>query len=418
MTGSIERWLGMCVLAATRMLHGCAQAECSSPSYDEAECRVVAENAMARLATAGQIEVRFQHPSSTDDATWIAGGLLAEVEPGVVSARVAGAGDFAISVRPPETGGAQELTLVLSNVDPAAVVTVGRVGEEVEFPADDAGDTVRRLPIDLARGDTVWIRGHRPCPDRFRIAVTADIQTNPNQFARIVERLGQEAVDAEAAGEPLVALLIAGDLAESSRQDEYDALHLILAGLPVPVAVTVGNHDIYRPLRPEFTRSFGPGNYDFRVCTAKVVMLDSGSGAIARSVEARLPEMLARDDAEFLIAAMHHPPHAGLTGAGWSREDMAQHLLVELAAADADLVLAGHNHALHDYPDISIGDGRLREIVTGTGGAYQGLGTPRFGYTRLTFGEELEPCFVEVPPAGYVEPQSDGLRTLDYCDES
>jgi hypothetical protein len=407
----------MLVLAATRVLHGCVQPECTSPNYDEAECRVLAENSMARLATADGVEVRFQHPSSTDDASWVAGGLLAEVEPGVVRARVAGAGDFAISLRPPENGGELGPMLELANVDPAAVVNVVFEGEEIEFAADGPGDTVRHLPIDLTRGETVWVRGHRPCPERFRIAVTADIQTNPNQFARIVERLGQEARDAEAAGEPLVALLIAGDLAEASRQDEYDALHTILARLPVPVAVTVGNHDIYRPLRPEFTRSFGPGNYDFQVCTAKVVMLDSGSGAIARSIEARLPEMLAKGGADFLLAVMHHPPHAELTGSGWSSEDRAQHLLVELAAADADLVLAGHNHALHDYPDISIGDKTLREIVTGTAGAFQGLGTPRFGYTRLTFGSELEPCFVEVPPAGYVEPQGEALRTLDYCDE-
>jgi predicted phosphodiesterase len=413
---SIERWTGLAVLSATWALHGCYQAECSTPQYDEAECRVVAENSMARLGTSSGIEVRFQHPQSTDDATWIAAGLLAEHEPGEVHARVAGLGDFAISVRPPAAGGAEELVVVVSNVDPAAVVTVGAEGEEVEFPADSPGDTVRRLPVDLARGETVWIRGRRACPERFRIAVTADIQTNPNQFAKIVERLGQEARDAEAAGEPLLGLLIAGDLAESSREDEYNALHTILARLPIPVAVTVGNHDIYLPLRPEFTRSFGPGNHDFRVCGAKVVMLDSGSGAIARSVEARLPEMLVREGADFLLAVMHHPPYAGLTGSGWSREDMAHHLLAELAAADADLVLAGHTHALHDYPDLDIGDASLREIVTGTAGAYQGLGTPRYGYTRLVFGDELEPCFVEVPPAGYVEPQNDALSTLDYCD--
>jgi hypothetical protein len=407
---------GLLVLATTRVLHGCTPAECVTARYSDAECRVVAENAMARLRTGGDIEVRFQDPDAADDATWIAAGLLAEPEPGLVRARVSGAGSFALSLRPPDDGGAAQLFLELTNVDPAAEVTVGIEGEEVVFPADDAGDTVRLLPIDFSRGETVWVRGRRACPERFRIAVTADIQTNPNQFARIVERLGQEAIDAEAAGEPLVALIIAGDLAESSREDEYNALHSILARSPVPVAVTVGNHDIYRPLRPEFTRSFGPGNYDFRVCTAKVVMLDSGSGTIARSVEARLPEMLDREGAEFLLAAMHHPPHAEISGSGWSREDTAQHLLVELAAVEADLVLAGHNHALHDYPNISIGDVTLREIVTGTAGAYQGLGVPRYGYTRLVFGDELEPCFVEVPPAGYTEPQGEALRTLDYCD--
>jgi len=402
--------------AASVALHGCMQAECTVPSYDQAECRVIAENMVSRLATESGVEVRFQEPEAADDDSWIAGGLLAQPEPGLVTARVSGAGSFALSVRPPAGSGPLAFTLELRNVDPAATVTVGPPGEEVEVPADAPGDTVRRLAIDLPDGRTQWIRGRRACPERFRLAVTADIQTNPGQFTRIVERLRQEAVDAEAAGEPLVGLIIAGDLSESSRKDEFDALHTILARLPVPAAVTVGNHDIYRTLRPEFTRSFGPGNYSFEVCTAKVVMLDSGSGAIARSVEGRLPELLARDGAEFLLAAMHHPPHAELTGSGWSQEDLAQHLLVELAAVDADLVLAGHNHALHDYPDISVGDVTLREIVTGTAGAYQGLGTPRFGYTRLRFGDTVEPCFVEVPPVGYEDAQNEPLRTLDYCD--
>jgi hypothetical protein len=114
---------------------------------------------------------------------------------------------------------------------------------------------------------------------------------------------------------------------------------------------------------------------------------------------------------------MHHPPYPGLTGAGWNREDFAEYALVEFAAADVDLVLAGHSHALHDFPDIRIGEHELREIIVGTAGAYQGIGVPRYGYLRLRFdGDALTPCFVEVPPAGYVEPPNDPLRTLDYCD--
>jgi hypothetical protein len=146
-------------------------------------------------------------------------------------------------------------------------------------------------------------------------------------------------------------------------------------------------------------------------------MLDSGSGAIARSIQARLPELLDRGPSRHLIAVMHHPPYPGLTGSGWSREDLAEQLLVELAANDADLVLAGHNHALHDFPKVRIGDVDLHEVIVGTAGAVQGAGVPRYGYLRITFGDEITQCFVEVPPAGYESPPNDPLRTLDYCDD-
>ncbi|MCA9709046.1 MAG: hypothetical protein KDK70_24590, partial [Myxococcales bacterium] len=99
--------------------------------------------------------------------------------------------------------------------------------------------------------------------------------------------------------------------------------------------------------------------------------------------------------------------------------DQAAALLVELARERADLVVAGHHHALREFADVPVGDVRLREVVVGTGGAYQGVGIPRYGYLRLTFDDAagtLEPCFVEVPPAGYAEPPNEPVGSLPYCD--
>ncbi|MBX7080111.1 MAG: metallophosphoesterase [Nannocystaceae bacterium] len=387
----------------------CVQPECSSPDYGNPECRVIAENEFARLRTETGVELRFQQPDARTAESWIAGGLLREREPGTIEARVAGPGSFALSLqRAP--GQPASLTLVLDNVDPAAHVAVGAT----EVPA--SGGLQRTLAIDLDDDAPLWIRSWRDCPARFRLAVAADIQTNPLQFERIVARLGDEHRAAEAAGEPLLGLLIAGDLAENSREDEFETVAEILSRLPIPTAVVPGNHDVYRPLHPLFNRRFGPGNYALEVCDVHVAMLDTGSGAIARSVQARLPELLDRGDARHLLAVMHHPPYAGITGAGWTREDLAEQALVEFAAAGVDRVLAGHAHALHDFPAIDIGGTRVHETIVGTAGAYQGVGVPRYGYLRLRFdGDVMDACFVEVPPPGLEGPAGEPLRSLEYC---
>jgi hypothetical protein len=186
----------------------------------------------------------------------------------------------------------------------------------------------------------------------------------------------------------------------------------------VPVALTPGNHDIHRPFRAHYNEYLGPGNHAFTICTTRVVLLDSGSGAIARSVEGRLPELLDRRGAQHLLLGMHHPPYAGLTAAGWSSERASERLLVEAAIARVDLIVAGHAHSLHHFAQIPVGNRELHEIITGTGGAYQGLGIPRYGYVRLTIDSDgIEPCFVEVPPPGVLAPQNDELSArLPYCD--
>ncbi len=395
---------------------GCAVPECTNPDYGLAECRVVAENELARLRTPSGVEVRFQDPRLRTTATWDARGLVG-LDEGVVQARVAGPGQFSISFEA-DDGAPGLLTVELENVDPSADVWVDRDG--VETPVLSPTDRTLRRTIELALtpGEPVFVRGRRGCPERYRVAFVSDVQTNPAQFERILEALAQERDEGDLVGQPLVALVMAGDLTENSRDDEFETIATMLSNSPVPVVVTPGNHDIYRPLRPHFNRRFGPGNHVVEVCDLRLVMLDTGSGAIARSVEARLPELLDRGDAASLLVAMHHPPYAGLTGAGWSREDRAQRLLAEAAIAEVDLIVAGHAHALRDFPAIDIGSETLRQVIAGTGGAYQGLGEPRFGFLRVTLGGSApETCFVEVPPPGFSGPQGQGLSNrLDYCD--
>ncbi len=407
--------VGLGALASALVWGACAVPECTNPDYSDPECRVVAENEHARLRTPSSIEVRFQDPAAASAATWDARGRL-ELEEGVVHARVAGPGRFAISLES-EDGAPDMVTLELDNVDPSADVWIDRAGVETPVLAPADQSLRRSIELSITPGEPVFVRGRRGCPEHYRVAFVSDIQTNPAQFERILEQLEQEREEGEIVGQPLVALVIAGDLTESSRDDEFDLVEGLLRNAPVPVVVTPGNHDIYRPRHPHFNRRFGPGNHVVQVCDLRLVMLDTGSGAIARSVEARLPELFDRGDARHMIIAMHHPPYAGLTGAGWSREDRAQRLLAEAAIADVDLIVAGHAHALRDFPAIGVGDATLRQVIAGTGGAYQGLGEPRFGYLRVTVGDaEPQTCFVETPSPGFSGPQGQGLSDrLDYC---
>lgn len=393
---------------------GCVQAECAQGQYDRGECRVVAENEVARLQTLEGSEVRFQDPRAQDGSTWDAKGLLREREPGVVYARVAGAGEFALSVDHGALGGAFELEL--HNVDPAAEVRLIDGPNEVVVPP--AGGLIRRVVVPHPSPNTIWIRGARTCPDRYRIAALGDIQTNPVQFERIVEHLREEARVAESAGEPLVAMVVLGDLTESSEGHEFERIADAVDRLPVPAAITPGNHDVYAADRALYNLSFGPGNHAFQVCTSRVVLADTGDSYIAPSIQGRLPRLLDRGSAEYVLFGTHYPPHAGFTGGGWGDESQLAHVLSELALAGTDLLLAGHVHALRDFRGISVGDTELRQLISGTGGATQGAGVARYGYLRLDIGPEgIAPCFVEVPAPGTDGPANEPLSgALPYCE--
>jgi hypothetical protein len=400
------------MLGLTAMLSGCTQTECATPDYSRAECRVLAENELARLRSSSDVEIRMQPHDATDDqVTWSAEGLVREVGE-AIQIRVAHMGDFAVSLR--DTSGAgQTLTLELDNVHPEAMLASNP--NIVESEAVGLG---RRLQITIPPSGVTWVRGSlaSACPPRIRIAALSDVQTNPGQFARIVERLQKERDLARDAGELLVGVILAGDLTEHSHQDEFRSFAQLLESANVPFALTPGNHDVYEASQPTFNQNFGPGNYVFEVCGVRVAMLDTGSGSLADSVVARLPELFDRGDATQLLMAMHHPPYAELTGFGWSREDLASITLGEFVLQGGKLVVAGHGHLLRDFADIPVAGASVRELIIGTAGADQGAGQPLYGYVRLTFeGANIEACFVEVPPPGAI-PHQNTPTTIAMCD--
>ena len=394
----------------------CAQPECVVPDYRDPECRVLVENEVARLSAAGGLELRFHDPAAPELDSWAALGVLQAGADGRVQARVAGLGDFLLSARAPASGPATA-TIDVDNVDPSATVTVMPATALVETAP--AAGLRRTVTVRAEVGEVVTIRGERPCPGRFNLAFVGDVQTNPLQFARILERMAADAAALAAAGEPLLGLVLVGDLTEWSYDEEFRAIAGILARAPTPVAVTPGNHDIFRKIVASYNMIFGPGTYATSICGVRVALFDSGSAELARSIEGRLPELFERGDDALLIAATHIPPHFALTGDGWTREDQAQVVLGELALAEADLLIAGHVHALRDFQAVEAGEHSLREIVVGTGGATQGVGVARFGYLRVRIDGAARPapCFVEVPPPGWGGPANAPLSAaLPYCE--
>lgn len=390
--------------------------ECSLGDYESAECRVVAENHYARILTSTGVEVRFQPLDAVDASSWDALGLVREVEPGVVHLRPATLGSFLVSFTPPEDQ-THSLGLIIDNIAPETLISAGPRDSLQPQPNPNDGRLRRETTLTMISGAEAWIRGARPCPSTYRIAVAADVQTNPLQFERIVQDLHQQVEDGAAAGEPLMGLLLLGDLTEEAHDDEFNRIHEILVSSPVPVSVTPGNHDKAGDEFARYNRWFGPGTYAFDVCDTRVVLMDTGDGAIAHSVEARIPELLDKGDAQSMIFGTHYVVYPDRTGQGLRDEDQAWYLLGELVRNGADRVLTGHAHYWKEYREVSVGDGTLHEIITGTGGAHQGEGHPRFGVTRLTFdGPDVASCFHEVPAPG-TEAAGEGsvVDSIDFC---
>ena len=362
----------------------CAQPECSRPQYKRAECRVQAENELARLVTADGVDVRFQDANSEGAESWSPTGRLEQRRDGVIAARVATLGDFRLTFT---TDVPVTVTVEVDNVHPLV--------EPLDGEQTQTG-LVRTVQLDLGVGDTELV-GRLPegtCDAGYRVAVGGDIQTNPLHFRRIVADLHEEAAVGQQDGVPLLGLIILGDVSDLALEAELTTVLETLSTSPVPAAIVPGNHDVYASRDALFNRIVGPGNYAFTLCGSRYVMLDTGNGHLADSIQGRLPELIGEGH-ERLFAAVHHPPHPGQTSAGWTDEAQAQQFLAELAARDADLVLAGHVHQR-----MQIEESVVPEIIVGSLGADQYAVDPDYGYLRLQVDDEVSTCFVSVPTPG------------------
>lgn len=185
-------------------------------------------------------------------------------------------------------------------------------------------------------------------------------------------------------------VIASGDLSHRGRGDQLADSARFLRNLDRPVLAIPGNHDIPYTFPARFTRSFEAFEHEWETTeptytspTLHVIGLNSvrpwrhQSGGI-RSGQIMLAEERLRQGPRdaFRIAVLHHH----LIGAPWRsrKKPVARrnHVLGSLAAAGADLILAGHTHQAavserHEFEIVRSGE---RSVVVSVA---PGLGQPR-----------------------------------------
>lgn len=148
-------------------------------------------------------------------------------------------------------------------------------------------------------------------------------------------------------------VLITGDLVARGKEEEYDKLVELLAGLCCPVRVIAGNHDRREPMRERFSDHL-PGDgeflhYAFEHCGLRFIALDTTTPGQTAGVMCQQRLDFLRQELKVkcpTVIVMHHPPVAigiprmdriGCNNADRVGQVVAEHPWVEL-------VVCGHVH--------------------------------------------------------------------------
>jgi 3',5'-cyclic AMP phosphodiesterase CpdA len=182
-----------------------------------------------------------------------------------------------------------------------------------------------------------------------------------------------------------------GDLTNRGRREQHERAHRFLHSLGAPVLAVPGNHDLPYTLPARFTspwaefeRLWGMAEPTHASPSLQVVGLNSArpyrhqGGALDEAQLRHAAERLnAGADGAYRVAVLHHH----MLGAPWraSRKrpvSHRNHVLRELVAAGADLILAGHIHqaAVSERHEFEVVEGDVRAAVVSIA---PGLGQPR-----------------------------------------
>lgn len=160
----------------------------------------------------------------------------------------------------------------------------------------------------------------------------------------------------EAAGEPVAALVLSGDLTDTGDPAAYRALRAVVepaaARIGAPVIYTMGNHDDRTAFRAELLDGAGADPYDHvvRVGGLRLVVLDSTEpgrheGHLDPEQLAWLAAELAEPAPLGTVLVLHHPPvpTAFAPMRAIDLRDPAD-LAAVLAGTDVRMILCGHAH--------------------------------------------------------------------------
>lgn len=172
----------------------------------------------------------------------------------------------------------------------------------------------------------------------------------------------------------------AGDNAYSNGSTrDYGCYNSSWGAFKSRTKAAAGNHEYKTSQATPFFTYFnysGKGWYSYEVGTWHVIVLNSNcnniGGCTSTSAQGKwLATDLSNSSAQCTVAFFHHPRWS--SGSHHGSQVIVDPLWKQLAAANVDLVINGHEHNYERFNNIN----GMREIVVGTGGAsYYPFGNP------------------------------------------
>jgi 3',5'-cyclic-AMP phosphodiesterase len=160
----------------------------------------------------------------------------------------------------------------------------------------------------------------------------------------------------QALDRPPDAVLVSGDLVDSGEPEQYARVRELLAPLPMPLHVLVGNHDDRALLRQAFDlpgRDDEPIQHELRLGPLRLlcgdtVQLGTDAGCYPPERLAWLAGALAADRETPTIVALHHPPLpigiGGLDDLGLPEVERAALAALLAEHPQVQRVICGHVH--------------------------------------------------------------------------
>jgi 3',5'-cyclic AMP phosphodiesterase CpdA len=162
-----------------------------------------------------------------------------------------------------------------------------------------------------------------------------------------------------------------GDLATHAARPAYARVRKFLRDIPVPLAVTPGNHDVVfreRYNAAHFHALFGPDNIHFRVGSVCFLLFNNAWGAVGEHQFAWMEKILREDTSAFRLVFCHKPLFDPREDECYAMEERARRPIARVvprARGDGgvlrthSLAVGGHARRRHVHRD------RRRGIETG-----------------------------------------------------
>lgn len=208
----------------------------------------------------------------------------------------------------------------------------------------------------------------------------------------------------EAERERPAAILCTGDLTMRGSEREFAQAREWLAGLPAPIALVPGNHDVpyYHHMVRRLIQPYAcfrdlvaslpppPELAEIALIPLKTIAraqwrLNWSKGRVAaRDLDAALQGLAAQSGKPLKLVLGHHPLiDGGTEGSGSTRG--GKRALAALARAGVDAVLSGH---VHDAFDLTAEADGLPVRLIGAGTLSRRLRASPAGYNRLEWSEQ------------------------------